>query len=841
MNRTIRLVLAAVALGCFGLRSIFAGDQPSRSVDDAETFFELKVRPALTAHCVKCHGAKKASGGLRLDDRDALLKGGETGPAIAPGNPGESLLVHAIRREDESLKMPPDKPLPEPIRKDLEAWIAAGAAWPKGPSQRPSTTDAKPHWAFEPLKTQAPPADPAGWAGENPIDRWIAASRREHRVAPVKSADKRTLIRRASFDLTGLPPAPERVESFLADQSPDAFSRLVDELLESPRYGERWGRYWLDLARYADTAGDNSDYPIPQAYLYRDYVIDAFNADIPYDRFLHEQLAGDILACAGPAQYYARKVVATGFLAQAKRFGTRKLEDMHLIIEDTLHTTGQVVLGLSLRCARCHDHKFDPLTSRDYYALYGFFASTGYPFAGAEEDHKQSEFAPLVPPAVIEARRKARDEAIAKIKAEIASRESTDPNAIRVQEIDASLSVWNARREEIDGIEKFSSITALIGELNAERTAANDRATAALKPLRDELARIEKESPLAGVQTAYAVHEGTPTDAKFQKGGDPRKPGEVVRRGVPKILDASGTIAIPPETSGRLELARWLTDGPPKPLVARVMANRVWQRHFGKPIVATPSDFGLRGTPPTHPELLDLLASEFIKSGWSIKAMHRKIMLSKTYQLSSEFDASNAEIDSGNSWYWRFDRRPLDAEALRDSLLELSGSLLIDRPGPHPFPPQEKWRFTAHHQFHAYYESNHRTIYQMVQRMQPHPYLSLFNGPDTSMTTPVRDDSTLPLQSLYLLNGEFVHKRSHEFAQRLIATESDDLSRIDRAFLKAYSRPASTEEKTRIEANLNRYRAALAAESVPAEQREVETWASLTRAIMASNEFIFVD
>ena len=332
--------------------------------------------------CVKCHGPTKASGGLRLDSREAMLKGGESGPAVVPGDPKSSLLIQAVQHADESLEMPPGKLLPRPPRADLAAWVAAGAKWPK-PARGGRRSPGQAHWAFEPLarRRAAGGSRPAG-----PSGRSIASS--PPATAPGAAtrsppAGRRTLIRRATFDLIGLPPEPERVEAFVADDRPDAFERLVDELLASPHYGERWGRYWLDLARYADTAGDNSDYPIPQAYLYRDYVIDAFNADVPYDRFLHEQLAGDILAADGPPEDYARRVIATGFIAQAKRFGTHKLEDIHQIIEDTLNTTGQVVLGLSLRCARCHDHKYDPITSRDYYALYGFFASTKYPFAGA--------------------------------------------------------------------------------------------------------------------------------------------------------------------------------------------------------------------------------------------------------------------------------------------------------------------------------------------------------------------------------------------------------------------------------------------------------------------------
>jgi hypothetical protein len=806
--------------------------QAAGKPDDPETFFELKVRPVLAGVCVKCHGATKASGGLRLDSREAMVKGGDSGPALVPGNPDESLIVQAVRYDDELLQMPPKKPLDKGVRADLAAWVASGAVWPKSGGSA-ATIEGRGHWAFEPIKNTPTPADPSGWA-EGPIDAHIAAAQRAHGVAPVGQADRRTLIRRAYLDLIGLPPEPQRVESFVADDRPDAFARLIDELLASPRYGERWGRYWLDLARYADTAGDNSDYPIPEAYLYRDYVIDAFNADIPYDRFLHEQLAGDILAKNGPREDYARRVVATGFVAQAKRFGTRKLEDIHQIIEDTLNTTGQVVLGLSLRCARCHDHKFDPLTSRDYYSLYGIFASTQYPFAGAEEVKRPSEFAPLVPPDEVKAREAAHAETLARLKREIEVLGSTGSLAARIRDLDMMIA-------QAEWLCTSADDSHDLAELRTERAKVQTQIEARRKELKAELARREKASALAGVPMAYAVREARPTDARIQKGGNPRALGETVKRGVPKILDPSGTLPIAEGASGRLELARWLTEGPARDLTARVMVNRIWQHHFTRPIVPTPSDFGLRGTPPSHPELLDHLAREFIASGWSIKAMHRKIMLSKTYQLASTHDQAAFEKDSGNTWYWRSDRRRLDAEALRDTLLALGGNLDPSRPGPHPFPPVERWRYTAHRQFKALYPSDHRSVYLMVQRLHPHPYLSIFNGPDTSMTTAVRDQSSVPLQALFLLNSPFVHAQAGRFAGRLIAEEPDPAARLRLAYLWTFARPPSDSEATQALAYLERYAQSLADEGVEPSRRTAEAWASLGRVLLASNEFISVD
>ncbi|WP_337176495.1 PSD1 and planctomycete cytochrome C domain-containing protein [Paludisphaera sp.] len=832
MPRTfIGLLLATVLAQAATAR----GDAPDPGAG-SEAFFDLRVRTVLAEACVKCHGATKQSGGLRLDSREAILAGGDTGPAVVPGDPRAGTLLAAISHdEDADLKMPPSGPLPREARDALAAWVTAGAPWPEAAAS--TAIEGRAHWAFEPLAAVAPPEDPTGWAS-GPIDRLIAAGHREKGLRPVGRADRRALIRRASFDLIGLPPEPDRVEAFAADERPDAFARLVDELLASPRYGERWGRVWLDLARYADTAGDNSDYPIPEAYLYRDYVIDAFNADLPYDRFLHEQIAGDVLAAEGPPEEYARRVIATGFLAQAKRFGTIKLEDPHQIIEDVLNTTGQVVLGLSLRCARCHDHKYDPITANDYYALYGFFAGAKFPFAGSEEDHKPSEFAPIVPPDRMGEYEAKHAEMVASLKDQIAratveAAAKADEQALAVAA--AELALEAAAPE---ALQATAAALEAAGRELAKLVRVRDHGP---KSLRDKLDRLEKAGPAAIAPRAYAVREGGPTDVKVQIGGDPRKLGDLVQRGVPKALDPAGTIELPPTGSGRLALARWLTEGRPRSLAARVMVNRIWRHHFGKAIVATPSDFGLRGAAPSHPELLEHLAAEFIASGWSIKAMHRRIMLTETYQLATEHDSEDAAIDTGNALYWRFDRRPLDAEALRDGLLAISGDLRLDRPGPHPFPAEETWAFSAHHQFKALYPSDHRSVYLMVQRLHPHPYLSLFNGPDASVTTAARDSSTVALQALYLLNNPFVHDRARRFAARLIADEADAPSRLRAAYLRAFGRPPSSAEEARAEGFLHEYEAGLAAEGMPAERRGEEAWAGLARAMLASNEFLYVD
>jgi hypothetical protein len=691
---------------------------------------------------------------LRIDSREALLQGGENGPAIVPGDPEKSLLIQAVRHRHEHIHMPPNKRLADEIIADLAIWIKQGAVWPRtskagGPIFRPEQ-----HWAFQPVRTVSPPLDPTGWA-EQPIDCFVIAQMRQQGLKPVGLAEKRALIRRATFDLIGLPPRPEDVEKFLADDSPDAFQKAVERLLASPHYGERWGRHWMDVARYADTAGDNADYPIPEIYLYRDYVIDSFNQDKPYDAFVREQLAGDILALKGPREAFAERVIATGFLALSRRYATAPYELWHLTLDDAIATTGSAFLGLTLGCARCHDHKFDPVMTQDYYALYGIFASTTFPYTGSEEYasmHKpRASLAPLLPP--------------------------------------------------------------------------------------DEL---RKPGPLPGVPVAYAVTDGKLVSARIHLKGDPDAPGPIVPRGVPKFLAGGSSPRFPDNGSGRLQLAEWLTR-PDHPLTARVMVNRIWQHHFGKGIVETPSNFGIRGEPPTHPELLDYLAHEFIRSGWSIKHMHRLIMLSKTYRLSVEHDAANAAKDPANRWYWRHDRRRLDAEAIRDAMLLVAGDLDLRRPKGHPFPPPSAWHWTQHNPFKEVYPSTHRSVYLMTQRLQRHPFLALFDGPDTNESTAARSTSTVPLQSLYLMNNPFTRERAERFARRLLAESTDPTRRVERAYALAWCRQPTAEEVAKAIAYVRRYDEELARLGLPTEQREREAWTSYCRVILSANEFVYVD
>jgi len=798
---TSRLKLGAYSLLLASLLApAFAAAAEKPSPAEIE-HFEAKIRPVLASTCAKCHGQQKASGGLRVDSLAALVTGGEHGPALVPGRPDESLLIRAIRHTDDEVVMPPDAELASNVVDDFSRWVEHGAAWPDEPEGAKDPFAAATHWAYQPLEKIALPD--VGDESLAPIDRLVRAKLHSEGLSPLPRAEKITLLRRAHFDLLGLPPSPAEIDDFLADNATDAWPRLVDRLLASPHYGERWGRHWLDVVRYADTAGDNADYPVPEARLYRDYVLDSFNRDKPFDQFIREQIAGDILAADRAADDPVRheQVIATGYLALSRRYATAPYELWHLTLEDTIDTTGRAFLGLSLRCARCHDHKYDPVTQADYYALYGIFNSTQFPWAGGEEFQSKKfpreHFAPLAPPEQVE-------QSAAQLKADIAARE-------------AELA---ALGEEGDAKEKKL-----------------------LEKKLDRLRRLEQFGPPPNVPCAYAVHEGKTADACIQLRGEPENSGPIVPRGVPQFLAGEHPPTIPTDASGRLELANWLTSKQ-NPLTARVLVNRVWQWHFGRGIVATPSDFGLRGAEPTNRALLDWLATRFLESGWSIKSLHRDIMLSETYQRASEATGddqqANLPRDPDNLYHWRYDRRRLDAESLRDALLAASGRLDLARPGDHPFPPVEDWHWTQHSPFKAVYDSSHRSVYLMTQRLARHPYLALFDGPDPNTSTAARTQAIVPSQALYLLNNPFVTEQARGLAERLIASSTDPTARIDLACQLCWSRRPDAAEAQQARDYITAVTAALAETDVHPARLETEAWTSYARVLFASHEFSYI-
>ena len=780
-----------------------------------DTLFEGQVRPLLLEKCVKCHGDTKSESGLRLDSRAALMQGGDSGPAIVPGDPAKSLLVTAMKH-DGGIEMPPGTFLPGDQIAVVEKWIAAGAPWPSdaGPSGPKKTRSGEPtdeerrHWSFQPITD--PPVPQVATAGEavHPIDAFLTVKLAKKGLQPVGPADRRTLVRRATFDLTGLPPAPADVDSFEADQSPAAFAQLVERLLASPAYGERWGRHWLDVVRYADTAGETADYPSPLAWKYRNYVIKAFNDDKPYDRFLREQVAGDLLADPSQPDRFADSVTATGYIAISRRFGFDSVNSMHLTYQDTIDTLGQSVLGLTLGCARCHDHKYDPVTSADYYALYGIFKSTNYAFPGDEQTRRPGDMTPLVSGEQLAALRKPYDEQIASLDAEIRKADEAKKPLVEQQKAEPESEELKQRLKEADA------------------------AVAGLKGKKDAL-RFNPPFP-----TTYGVTDGKGENVKIQKRGEPTRPGDEVAR---RFLTVLGGDPVPADEpgSGRRQLADWLTR-PGNPLTARVIVNRIWQHHFGQGIVVTENDFGIRGSAPTHPELLDWLASRFVEGGWSIKSLHRLIMSSQAYQRSSGQSETCAAVDPGNTLLWRFSRRRLDAEEIRDSLLMVSGRLDASPGEDHPFPAVITWGYSQHNPFMAIYESTKRSVYLMTPRLGRHPFLALFDGADTNASTPDRAVTTVPTQALFWMNDPLVHEESQAFARRLLG-ESDSGARIELAYRTALGRSPDAAEVAAGRGFVDRYLAGLKATDAPADQHELLAWAAFARTLFASNEFLYID
>ena len=758
-------------------------------------FFQARVKPVLESKCFGCH-LTEPQGGLRMDSLEALLKGGKSGPALVKGDAEASLLVKAVRYQHD-LKMPPTGALPASEVDDIVQWISDGAVWGQGAGKALQpyeiSEEHSQHWAFQPLWQGAVPTPAGAHGSANAADRFLLARLESEGLEPSPLASKRTMIRRLTFDLTGLPPTPQEIKDFLADESQTAYSDLVERLLRSPRYGERWGRHWLDLVRYADTAGDSGDFPVPEAYKYRNYVIDAFQGDKPYDDFIREQIAGDLLPSHSEPERWS-KIVATGYLAISRRIGVSPHRLRHITLEDTIDNLGKTFLGLSVQCARCHDHKFDPIPTADYYALYGILDSSVFPSPGAEHLPYRSNFVYRV---------------------------GGDKAREVMAEYERGITYWNDRERE-----KFREYQSFQNKLITTPGRNRIVVWAELQELRAERAVFARTEP--PLETAYAISEGVGKDSHIHQAGDPRSKGPEVRRGFLQIL---GGAKLPPsyEGSGRRLLADWVADES-NPLTARVMVNRIWHHHFGTGLVSTTSDFGVRGTPPTHPELLDYLARYFIDSGWSVKAMHRLIVHSRAYRQVSFDSGHNFDKDPQNRLVWRFNRRRLDAEQIRDSILAFSGELDLSKGARHPFPHRRTYFYRQHEPFAEYFPTNRRSVYIMQGRIQKNPYLDLFDGPDGNLPMSERKSTTTTLQALYLMNSEFMHEQAQAMAERWSADLSVQDDFLQRATETIFARPPSPQDAEQAASYF-------AAAGGTQEQKR----AGYLRAMLASNEFLFVD
>ncbi|QDU49202.1 DUF1553 domain-containing protein [Gimesia panareensis] len=1110
-----RLLLLAFGFFCLvsavEKRTLIAAEADLKQAE----FFEKRIRPLLIAECYDCHSEDSVESGLRVDSLSGLIRGGERGPALVPGKPKESLLISAVQHSGQ-LHMPLKDKLSQKAIADLVQWVEAGAYWPnakpiseirqeaEGASGPLFTKAEQEFWAFQPPREPAVPETRNREWAQQPLDQFVLSRLEQADAKPAARADKQTLIRRATFDLIGLPPTRKEVEAFLADDSPDAFAKVIDRLLASPRYGERWGRHWLDVARYADSNGLDENLSYANAFRYRDYVIAAFNQDKPFDQFVTEQLAGDILANQPGAEHRAEKITATGFLSiGAKMLAEDDEVKMQMdIIDEQLDTVGRTFMGLTLGCARCHSHKFDPIPIEDYYSLAGIFKSTKtmenfnvvarwqeQMLASPEEikvlKQKQQQIAKLDAEIkqivkqsdelfLSEARKRSRDYLLASaienyhdqllkttgpigadpdaweshsaiiVEAEnfqtgnvkkattgygegigviynkgtlpnIAEYEIDVPKAGRYQleiryaaaqyrpvelSINGHLVKGNAAGEvtgswypksqqwkvegffllkqgknrvrleskvpfphidklliaeprtatkqpggvlaeipapenlvsslttqwaliikksaEIQGspfilwnhlveqgsvpeklspaLERFSGLNELpekerilkaadlYGDLFEEVLAEweaykqteagkearrlpdsqrntilrmltdpeslfslpSDRETYYAEPAQQKLVSLREqkkiqETDLPTYPTAMSVSEQKPENLRVHLRGSHFTLGKEVPRQFLRIIEGEEQTPIDNEHSGRLKLAQWLTSGS-HPLTARVMVNRIWRWHFGEGLVRTPDNFGKLGERPTHPELLDWLAVQFVKQGWSIKEMHRLIMLSSTYQMSSEYNPELAGRDPENRLLWRMNRKRLEAEAIRDSILKVCGNLDLEMGGSMLGVENRKYVTSTRNVNPVIYQTSRRSVYLPIVRSALYEVLQAFDFADPSVLSGNRVHTTVAPQALFMMNSDFMMQQTSDFAEQVLhETHLDRAGKVKLIYERVYSRPASELEVSRALAYLEQYRQDLEPLKMTPEEKEQRTWQSLCRVLIASNEFLFVD
>ena len=753
-------VLRATVAPLFGLAVLAQG--VSTAAVEGMDFFESKIRPVLVANCYACHSAeaKTRMGGLSLDTKNGMLEGGQRGHAVVPGDVQSSLILDVLRY-DGNPKMPPGGKLPDEVVSNFEEWIRIGAPDPRETKVQVTESSidverGRKYWAYQaPQRTEAPAVRDLEWP-KGAVDQHVLAALESKGIRPGPEADKADLLRRVTFDLTGLPPTPAELEAFLADVSEDAYARVVDRLLESDGYGERWGRHWLDVVRYADTIGRTRNLPLPVAWKYRDYVIRSFNEDKPFDRFVREQVAGDLLPYESNSERIENQI-ATGFLA----IGAHDLNEPDAkqfemdVVDEMINVSTRSFLALSVGCARCHDHKFDPIPTKDYYSLAAIFRSSD-------------------------------------VRSGLRRRPRFNAGYFRAE-----------RLVELDGLADYSSGDA--EELRAERLRLRAELQAA-EDARDrakcrELSRALGKLPIPENLAMGVVENGEPVPTRVNVGGDPHTLGEPVERGFVQVLlrEDAHLPGIGNRESGRLQLAEWLVRRD-NPLTARVMANRVWHHLLGKGVVATVDNFGAMGRQPANQPLLDYLAVQFMDQGWSVKSLVREVALSRTYRLSTEVVDASFAVDPDNDLFWRANVRRLEAESVRDAVLHVSGEL---RTGPPP--PSPVYRFDRNQLINpnngqlqpwATAES-YRSVYVPVIRNVADRLFEAFDFPEPSETHGVRDVTTGPSQALFLMNSDFVRTHSSIAAERLLARSSDDAERVRHAFRQVLSRDPTAAEMRR--------------------------------------------
>ncbi len=923
-----QVLILSVLVGSFGA---FGQNQ-----EQAE-FFEKNVRPVLATKCQMCHNAQAKTSGLDMSTAAGFFAGGASGSLVNVETPEKSLLLQALSYEG-GLKMPPMGKLKDDEIAKIKAWIQMGAPWPgfekkagvaslspSGTRKHGSAiTDAElKFWAFQPVRKPAVPAvKNKAWVG-SPVDAFLLAKLEEKGLAPAGKADKAALLRRVTYDLHGLPPPEQEIRAFLADTAPDAFAKVVDRLLASPRYGEKWGRHWLDVARFADSTGNDEDHRYPYAFKYRDYVIDSFNADVPYNQFVKEQIAGDLLPAPKGEEINRRGVIATGFLALgAKAIAQQDKQKMlYDVWDEQLDTMSKAMMGVTLSCARCHDHKFDPLTQKDYYGIVGMFASTKS-FKDAETHVSKLLFTPLVSKAVYDVYEKAqngvankgvdidivmdRERTLAQEKLieklpeyMMAARQKLEKadgldariikrwvkhfseNEVPRQWLEAfhkadeagamaearkfqtsakeNLAAWAKKmaryrvvqRRQIEEKNMLSEMPKLINEKDGFfrdvfadagpfgvgarmiDSVATEAGKAELKTLRAEQKKLKDSLP-PEPEMACAVAEDKAVVQKVLLRGDYNNLGEEAPKTFPLVVAGPGR-QIVKNGSGRLELGEWLASGE-NPLTARVMVNRIFQGHFGEGIVRTPDNFGKMGERPTHPELLDYLAAEFVEKGWSMKAMHRMMVNSSAYQMASAATPEHVKVDGENRLFSRFPRRRLLVEEMRDGMLAISGKLDSTMGGTLQSGFGTDGENSNGRLSISPEDQVRRTVYMPLRRANLPALFNLFDFGDATTPNGRRVVTNVAPQALFLMNSKFVSDQAEAVAKSVLTDAAlDAKAKVERVFLRVLNRTPSAAEVD----NALSYAASFR-QRFP-KTNEADAWQSMTRVLLASNEFIYVD
>ena len=845
MSRTLLCLVSLIPILLSGTVAAAANPKAAKPRTRGMVLFDKQIKPVLVKHCYKCHSkqGKKVEGGLELDSPEGLLRGGDSGAILVPHQVAKSPLIAMLRHDEDVSAMPPKQKLSDKEIAAFEEWIRLGA--PDSRQDGGMTTKEERlqaghrHWSFLPPKAVTPPPVKLRAWPRDEIDNFILARMEAQGVRPVADANRRTLVRRVYFDLIGLPPTPKEVDEFVADKSSDTLPRLIDRLLDSAQFGERWGRHWLDVVRYAESSGMEFNFTYPHAWPYRDYVIDSLNHDKPYDVFIREQIAGDLLPTRkgdSPATIEARHIAPSILAFGPKRHNSGGMEFRMDVVDDQINTVFRATLAMTVSCARCHDHKFDPIPTRDYYALAGIFLSTEPLYGTIKQKYSNNptKLLPIGPNAAAlhtanQTYKKNLQSAEKQLLAKRKELKTAADNKNRANRFRAEVAK-RVRKATSPELAKAAANLKSAGE----RLAAINSEVAALTKRVADLKEHRPQRP----QYAMSVQDRRkPADTRIAVRGNFRSLGDVVPRGFLSAVHIADAPSIDPKSSGRLQLARWITS-PSNPLTARVMVNRIWHHLFGRGLVASVDNFGMIGKKPSHPQLLDALALRFIRNGWSVKRMIRAIMLSRTYQLSSFLDAGNMQIDPRNRLFWRATPRRLEAEAIRDAILAVSGQLDLSRPTGSTVTLLGDQLVRGIPIARIQPPSNHRSVYLPIVRDYLPELFDLFDFPSPSLVSGRRAVTNVPAQALYLRNSVFVAKQAEFAAKRLLASRNanTDAERADLAMRWAFGRCATDAER----AGALRLMQLVRKTTPASKNRDVAAWAAWFHTLFTTAEFRFL-